>query len=275
MSIRVYRNGPAGLKEMDFTLGQFPAGEPLVQYEFLRSGLVAPFTVEVQGHSPLEFMQLCGILDIIKSAGGEVDLVIPYFPGGRQDRRDQTPLTVKVYADIINSYGCRSVTVYDPHSDVTSALIDNVCVVDQVQVLGDNIGRFDGVVAPDAGAAKKAFKVAQSAGLPMIQAGKYRDPATGDLSGFECPEVSEDGHWLIVDDLCDGGFTFTSLADKFKEVNPGSDLSLFVTHGIFSKGLDDLAPRFDHIITTNSFDQSDYSHLEFFQQILIYSQEPM
>ena len=41
---------------------------------------------------------------------------------------------------------------------------------------------------------------------------------------------------LIVDDICDGGATFTSLAKVLK--NAGAVyIGLHVTHGIFSKGI--------------------------------------
>lgn len=48
-----------------------------------------------------------------------------------------------------------------------------------------------------------------------------------------------------------GGGTFLGIADQMKDY--GLDLYLYVTHGIFSKGLTDLFKRFKKIYTTDSF----------------------
>lgn len=57
--------------------------------------------------------------------------------------------------------------------------------------------------------------------------------------------------------LCDGGRTFTELARALKDRGAGR-IGLFVTHGIFSRGLDPLfAEGIDDIFTTDSFYQSD------------------
>jgi len=63
---------------------------------------------------------------------------------------------------------------------------------------------------------------------------------------------------LIVDDLCDGGATFIAEAKYLKKHYPDISLNLFVAHGIFSKGFDELSEYFDHIYTTNSYQEIDH-----------------
>jgi len=60
-----------------------------------------------------------------------INLFIPYFPAARQDRVmiQGEPLSVKVYADIINNANVNKVTVYDAHSEVTSAVLNNCKVI--------------------------------------------------------------------------------------------------------------------------------------------------
>lgn len=60
-----------------------------------------------------------------------------------------------------------------------------------------------------------------------------------------------DRGYNLVDDLCDGGRTFIEAAKIIKTYNKSS--SLFVAHGIFSKGFDELLSYFDSIYTTNSY----------------------
>jgi ribose-phosphate pyrophosphokinase len=61
---------------------------------------------------------------------------------------------------------------------------------------------------------------------------------------------------LIVDDLCDGGYTFITLADKLRK-NGARRVYLYVSHGLFSKGFPPLFAKIDHIYCTNSVKDID------------------
>ena len=80
---------------------------------------------------------------------------------------------------------------------------------------------------------------------------KDRDQVTGKLNGFNVPEIDKSLPTLVVDDLCDGGGTFLGIASKLQMDR--NLLSLYVTHGLFSKGLGQLGEAFSKIYTTNSF----------------------
>ena len=58
-------------------------------------------------------------------------LVMPYIPNARFDRVKEPDecFTLKYFAEIINSLGFVRVIVTDPHSDVSTALIDHVEVI--------------------------------------------------------------------------------------------------------------------------------------------------
>ena len=59
------------------------------------------------------------------------DLMMPYIPNARFDRVKYSNecFTLKYFAQIINSLGFVRVIVTDPHSDVSTALIDHVEVI--------------------------------------------------------------------------------------------------------------------------------------------------
>ena len=140
--------------------------------------------------------------------------------------------SIKVMARLINSIGARRVTIYDPHNDVTTALIDNVHVIEQHKL----VPMLDGVtlVCPDAGAEKKIQKLKR----PYISATKIRDPETGDITATHVYADDLTGNkCFIVDDICDGGRTFIELGKVLREKGAES-VELYVTHGIFSKGFD-------------------------------------
>jgi ribose-phosphate pyrophosphokinase len=111
-------------------------------------------------------------------------------------------------------------------------------------------------VSPDAGAYKKIFDVAKKFDInKVITATKVRDLKTGQILHTEVPlqDLNEDIKYVIVDDICDGGRTFTEIAKAIRTQVPNARIYLVVTHGIFSAGFEELEKYFERIYTTNSY----------------------
>jgi ribose-phosphate pyrophosphokinase len=175
------------------------------------------------------------------------------------------PLSVKVYADILNAMQLNKVFVFDAHSEVTPALLNNSTVIPNyafIKEVLNKIGQNVKLISPDGGALKKIYKVSEFlGGVEVVECSKSRDVKTGKLSGFKVYEDDLQGmDCLIVDDICDGGGTFVGLAEELKKKNAGK-LYLAVSHGIFNKGFDVL-DCFDKIFTTNSFKDFDDQRVE-------------
>lgn len=202
---------------------------------------------------------LCITVDALRRMDVKIiDLFIPYFPAARQDRVmiPGEPLSVKVYADIINAMQLNKVFVFDAHSEVTPALLNNCTVIPNytfIKEVLNRIGENVKLISPDGGALKKIYKVSEFlGGVEVVECSKSRDVKTGKLSGFKVYNDDLEGtDCLIVDDICDGGGTFVGLAEELKKKNAGN-LYLAVSHGIFNKGFEVLN-CFDGIFTTNSF----------------------
>lgn len=236
----------------------FAGGEPHIKI----SSNFDPASVVQLTHRINSFNDLgliCTTVDALKRMGVKtIKLFIPYFPAARQDRVmvPGEPLTVKVYADIINALGFDNVTVFDPHSEVTPALLNNCTVITNhvfIQEVVAQIGEGVKLISPDGGALKKIYKVSEFLGsAEVVECSKSRDVKTGRLSGFKVyADDLEGADCLIVDDICDGGGTFMGLAEELKNKNAGK-LYLAISHGIFSKGFNELAKYFDQIFTTDS-----------------------
>jgi ribose-phosphate pyrophosphokinase len=187
-------------------------------------------------------------------------LILPYVPGARADRG--TPWGLLVYAEFINNLFLDQIIVFDPHSEVTEELlgdgIENLTVVHSDELFDQKhmravLYQYTGIIAPDAGAAKRAKAVADLAELPVFTATKHRDEETGKLSNFAIEGLDPDeGVYLIVDDICDGGGTFLGLAAA-AGLGP-NQIDLYVSHGVFSKdALKNLENTFGYIYTTNSY----------------------
>jgi ribose-phosphate pyrophosphokinase len=195
-----------------------------------------------------------------------IDLTISYLMAARMDRQmtEGEPFSLRIVAAMLNQAGFRRISIFDPHSDVSTALILRSKAIGNEAFVGKCLDHFYqnqergdyALISPDAGALKKIYKVAQFVHAPsVIECSKKRDVKTGQLSGFHTDVANLYGKTcFIVDDICDGGGTFVGLAALLKQRNAGK-IVLIVSHGIFSKGFD--LANIDAIYTTDSFKNFD------------------
>ncbi|MCQ1956406.1 ribose-phosphate pyrophosphokinase [Arthrobacter sp. zg-Y826] len=228
----------------------FPAGEAHLKVE--GSPEETPLYFYLTGADANEYITAAMWIDYAHQGGHKVQALIPYLPGARQDRGN--PFGAKVYANLINAMNADEVVCFDPHSPVMPALVRNLRVVDSsaviAQLLRNKAGEYSGVICPDAGAKERTARTAAALGLPLYSAEKHRDFATGKLSGFTCEELPDEGRFLVVDDICDGGGTFMGLAAA---TGLGPDrLDLWVSHGVFSGKAAQLRQAYGSIYTTDS-----------------------
>ena len=236
----------------------FPCGEPHVR---LTDAKGTDIDIDFEWEKkPEEILDLVLLVSAIKSAGLKLgSLSMPYIPFSRQDRV-ATPgdaFSLKAFAQLINSLGFKDVYVVDPHSDVATALFDNVYVTSQAEVFHEVVSDYaDGLwlVSPDAGASKKIGQLAKV--LPrgkvaeIMECSKVRDPQTGALSKFSVPMAPEHSlQFVIVDDICDGGGTFIEIARRLRDDSKASHITLCVTHGFFTKGIEVFDGLIDEIYT--------------------------
>lgn len=231
-------------------LSQYPDGMPLVDR---MSGFRQVKRILLRPNSMQSFVAAMFWVDAMTEYGHKVpELVLPCVPGARQDRLNPEGdylFTAKSVARMINQRNFPLVTVVDPHSEVISALIDR-CDVRHSSEFVQNHFDYDCVVSPDAGAEKRAGYVGRRLALPVIHAWKDRNIRDGKITGFGIePDIIKYQYPLIIDDICDGGGTFIGLRKIMPEQQ---NVSLFVTHGMFTQGTDILTTIFDKIYTTDS-----------------------
>ncbi len=208
-----------------------------------------------------DFMEMLLVVDALRRNWSiqSISAEIPYVPYARQDRvcDHGEALGASVAASLINMCKFDRVSIVDPHSDVIGALIDNVVIAHQTDFIPTDKG-CDVVLAPDAGAIKKAQVTAKRFGIPVLSAHKVRDVKTGDITHTEVPlDIANYNKVMVVDDICDGGRTFIEIGkvlhDSFNFNN--EDLVLHVTHGIFSKGVGELYKYYGEIYSPFLWDK--------------------
>jgi ribose-phosphate pyrophosphokinase len=257
---------------IEFQNFTFSGGEPHIKIN-PNFDLTLPVYVSHRLNSFNDLGLLCMAVDALKRMDAALHtLYIPYFPAARQDRLmiKGEPLSVKVYADIINSFGFKKVLVFDAHSEVTPAVLNKCEVItnhEMIKNIIQKIGKEVRLISPDGGALKKIYKVSEYlGGVEVVECSKSRDVKTGKLTGFKVyTDDLQVKDCLIVDDICDGGATFKGLAQELKNKNAGK-LYLAVSHGIFSKGFEDLN-IFEKIFTSNSVREIENEQVEQFKVI--------
>ena len=196
-------------------------------------------------------------------------LTLPYLPYARQDRVCSLgeAFSLEVMASRINNMKFDVVVLYDPHSEVSSMLISNSCVVPQNEVFkeaellyeDDIESTYDYFCSPEAGATKKILPLCREFGKELIEATKERCVKTGKIvrTKVHTDQVLEGKSVLIVDAICHGGRTFIELAKVLKKDYNVSTVGLYVTHGIFSKGFDEVLKWIDTVYTTDTYFKLD------------------
>lgn len=245
----------SGMDEVSVDYSTFKGGEEHVRI----NGHVGvdDVTIVAKLKNSRNIMQLVMLKDALYNMGCKiVDIYMEYIPYARQDRvcNHGEALSIKVFANLINSCNFNKVFVTDPHSDVATALINNVVIIDNSEIIEELSCSYNVIVAPDAGALKKVHSMAKELEITeVITATKIRDTMSGEIVETKVDYSGIEGkHVLIYDDICDGGRTFIELAKVLRKGNPKS-IDLCVTHGIFSKGTTVILEHINHIYTTDSW----------------------
>jgi ribose-phosphate pyrophosphokinase len=265
--MKIFSHDSTGNKSpIDFDSFTFSGGEEHIRFNPTDFANTVKLEIFERLTDSSKLIQLMVAVDALKRLSNEatpIELVIPYFPYARQDRVcvEGEALGAAVMANFINNLSFAKVIIWDAHSEVSPALLNRVVNVPQISLLErcDELSRRLStgeltLISPDAGASKKTIKIAETFnGEPeVIQAQKMRNLKTGEIIKTEILGDVEGKKILIADDICDGGRTFIELAKVLREKG-AVEVSLFITHGIFSKGLEVFEGLIDAIYTTDSF----------------------
>lgn len=247
--IKVRKDNLINEEIFDITPVLFADGTPNIRFKFIdKLNLAAPTDWDIiwlfEDMRELFYLKL--LTDKFRETSYEyvvrprLNLIVPYLPGARMDhiRSDDEILVLRSVCDEINSMEFNSVTVYNVHSDVATALLHrviNVSPKDDIQGLAFEYN-IDAMFYPDAGAVKRYgdMNLINDEGFvyPFITGEKMREIGTNRITHYDIHsghDKVKDANILIVDDICGGGWTFKLAAKALKELGAGN-IYLFVTH---------------------------------------------
>ena len=241
-----------------YTLTTFPDGEHHIKFneEFDRKD---EYIVKCRIRNGNELFILCQVADILNREAVKWDLQIYYLMSMRMDRviTHQESFTLKVVADIINSFNCNSVGLYAAHSSRAFDLINKSYNL-QGDVVEEYASNKKVICFPDHGATARYKNHINNNNV--IQMSKIRDLNNNgkiiDIK-FESLHIN---HYIdsnetiyIVDDLCDAGGTFLGTYKKLKERYPDNKIGIILSHLVNEVGYKNLTETFDEVIISNSY----------------------
>ena len=251
--------------EKDFT---FPAGELQIKLPQLIISDSALIEVTTTVRSSNDLIKILLVSDALSHyyPNNQKVLNLGYLPYSRQDRRccEGESFSSEVINNLLSDTCFNPIYVVDVHS--SNKLPTNFIGLSIYDLLKSNklISSFDVFVAPDKGSINKVTKLANFLGKPVVIANKKRDIETGwitDVTIIQGQELIKGNSLLVIDDICDGGLTFNLLAKKLDQYKP-INKHLYVTHGVFSKGLSELLVNYSRIITTDSYCKLTHKRLD-------------
>ena len=242
-----------------YSISRFPDGE--VQISLEEFSHKEQIQVKCRITNAEDLFILMQVLDILDRHEVSYVLSIYYLMGMRMDRvmDFNRPFTLKIVLNSLKNCNADNIKILEPHSDVyydfrfggkfTELYIEGSP--------SNTVWHGYQMVLPDAGA-KERYDY-QYVGTALT-CSKVRDLTTGKILEIKIdnPEAISDKPLLILDDLCDGGDTFCSIAKAFNSLGISKErLNIAVTHMVNPKGIKNLSENFNHVWFTNSYKDWD------------------
>ena len=225
----------------DVSIKTFSDGEIWVKYEENIRGQDVFIVQSTNGPSE-NIIELALMTDAaVRASARTVNIIMPYFGYGRQDRKDQprVPISSRVMLDIITSMGADRIVTMDLHSTQIQGfakipfdhLYSRMVLIDAISNLGLD-PENSVVLSPDVGSAAMSQAYAKRLGMHFALIDKRRfvpnqakvSHLIGDLEKMDV---------LIIDDMIDTAGTTVGAAEAAMKKGAKS-VTAIATHGVLS-----------------------------------------
>ncbi|MEE9277418.1 MAG: ribose-phosphate pyrophosphokinase [Dehalococcoidia bacterium] len=186
------------------------------------------------------FMELLIMIDAVRRASaGRITAVMPYFPYGRSDKKDQprVPITARLVANLIETAGANRVLTLDLHAGQIQGFFNiPTDELTALNLLADYFQEheFRGVVvAPDLGSAKRARNLAERLSAPLALCEKRRVGKDDHAQVLRLIGEVEGQDALIIDDEVDTAGTLVEVVTLLKS-RGAREIFGAATHGVLS-----------------------------------------
>lgn len=207
----------------------------------------------------LSFLLTLNQIYMLKKLGAYVNLITPYLPYARSDKKDQAGVSVigKLAANLIEVSGADTVNFVRAHAPQSQGFF-NIPTTQTTsrETINDyllSIG-VEQIISPDAGAQKETTLYADALNLPISVINKQRDTITGESKLHDMSGPSVKGKVVaVIDDETASGGTLGKAA-KFLKEQGATKVIAVVTHlaGNAKQALE--SDYLDLMVVTNTFE---------------------
>lgn len=186
-------------------------------------------------------MELLITIDATKRASAKnINVVLPYFPYSRSDKKDQprVPISAKLMAEILEAAGATRVITCDLHNPAIQAYFNVNCDRLTAEYLLEDYFKKKNldnmvIVATDAGSSKKAYKYSEYFKCPIALVDKRREGNDDRAIASTIIGDVKDKNAIIFDDEID---TAGSMIETVKVLNKFGAKAIYAgcTHGVLS-----------------------------------------
>ncbi|MDP2672330.1 MAG: ribose-phosphate diphosphokinase [Nanoarchaeota archaeon] len=209
---------------------------------------------------------------LLSSSVNSISFVLPNLFYSRQDRKDKAhvPISSRALAESISS-GLKRIITMDLHAPQIQGFYPANLPIDNLYSFPEAVSYLNKnhfsdlenlvVVSPDVGGADRAkafLKRLKKTQLEEVKGQEYSFAlinktrlVAGEIEHMEAIGEVNEKNVLIVDDIIDSGETLCKAADLLKKKG-AKKLFCYGTHGIFTKGTQEICEKFDTVMTSNT-----------------------
>ena len=186
-------------------------------------------------------MELLITIDAAKRASAKnINVVLPYFPYSRSDKKDQprVPITAKLIAQLLEAAGATRIITCDLHNPAIQAYFNVNCDRLTAEYLLEEYFAKKNledmvIVATDAGSSKKAYKYSQYFNCPIAMVDKRREGNDDRAIASTIIGEVKNKNAIIFDDEID---TAGSMMETVKVLKKFGAKNIYAgcTHGVLS-----------------------------------------
>jgi len=226
-------------------------------------------------------MELLITIDGAKRASAKnVNVVLPYFPYSRSDKKDQPriPITAKLMAQLLEAAGATRVITCDLHNPAIQAYFNINCdrltaeYILEKYFLEKKLENMV-IVATDAGSSKKAYKYSQFFKCPIALVDKRREGNDDRAIASTIIGDVKDKNAIIFDDEIDTAGSMIETVNVLKKFGV-KNIYAGCTHGVLSGPAIERIKNSDikELVVTNTIPIVDEKRIE---QITVLSIAPL
>lgn len=208
------------------------------------------------------FVETLLLLKTIRAKTKQIDLVMPYFVYGRQDKifREGEPLSSQYVLEIFHAAGASRFFTVTSHAERDKEILSApmpayningfITIADYLKNL--NLQKCV-VIGADTKASEAARFVAEKLGVDHLSLTKYRDVNTGELS-FQSDLQLDGNDVVIVDDMVTAGGTMVNAIDLCKKGNCGNVIAACVHPVLVGNALEKISSRVSKFVATDTIE---------------------